>query len=167
MALTAQRNIWVTIQYRLFDSTNEPIEEDDREMTYLHGGYGEVFERIEQIIDSAEVGAQHSVYLEPEDSFGDYDASLIRLAKLADLPDEVEQGMVFEGYPGEPNDGLMYCVTDIAGDSVVLDANHPLAGMSVRFELTVVDLVPATEEEIQAEIERAGIAPANSPRMLH
>jgi FKBP-type peptidyl-prolyl cis-trans isomerase SlyD len=164
-ATRVQPNVWVTIQYRLFDSTNEALEEDDREMTYLHGGYGDVFAPVEQALDGVEVGFQTSLYLQPEDTFGDYDAELIRMTTREHLPENLEEGMVFEGVPGEPYDGVMYTVTDIAGDTVILDGNHPLAGMSVRFDLKIVDLVPATPEEIEAELIRSNSGVR--PTMLH
>jgi FKBP-type peptidyl-prolyl cis-trans isomerase SlyD len=144
-------NTWVTVSYRLFDSSGEPIEEDEREVTYLHGGYGAVFPRIEEALEGREVGYQTSLYLEPEDTFGDYDADRLRLAPRDRFPPTLESGMTFEGVPGEPADGELYIVTDIADDTVVLDSNHPLAGMSLRFDLHVVDAWAATAEEIERE----------------
>jgi FKBP-type peptidyl-prolyl cis-trans isomerase SlyD len=160
-----QTNVWVTIQYRLFDSSNEPLEEDDREMTYLHGGYGDIFPQVEQALDGAGLDFATSLYLQPEDTFGDYDAELIRMTNRSQLPEHLEEGMVFEGVPGEPDDGLMYTVTDIADDTVILDGNHPLAGMAVRFDLRIVDLVKATAEEIEAEALRS--SGGARPGMLH
>jgi FKBP-type peptidyl-prolyl cis-trans isomerase SlyD len=160
-----QTNVWVTIQYRLFDSSNEPLEEDDREMTYLHGGYGDIFPQVEQALDGAGLDFQTSLYLQPEDTFGDYNADLIRMTTRSQLPEHLEEGMVFEGVPGESDDGLMYTVTDIADDTVILDGNHPLAGMAVRFDLKVVDLVKATQEEIEAEALRS--SGGARPSMLH
>jgi FKBP-type peptidyl-prolyl cis-trans isomerase SlyD len=62
--------------------------------------------------------------------------------------------MQFEGTPEEGDedlDSLVYVVTEVAEDKVVLDGNHPLAGMALRFALTVKDVRPATEDEIQHE----------------
>ncbi len=164
-SIRVQPNVWVTIQYRLFDSTNEALEEDDREMTYLHGGYGDVFAPVEQALAGVEVGFHTSLYLQPEDTFGDYDAELIRMTTKEHMPEHLEEGMVFEGVPGQPDDGVMYTVTDIAGYTVILDGNHPLAGMAIRFDLKVVDIVPATAEEIEAEVLRSHSGAR--PTMLH
>ncbi len=154
MQISANR--WVTVRYRLFDSTGEALEEDEREVTYLHGGYGALFEPLERALDGKAQGDTVSVYLQPEDSFGDYDPDLVRLAPRDRFPAELEEGMTFEGVPGEPSDGLMYIATDIADGSVVLDANHPLAGMSLRFDMEVVDVLEASPEEIADEAQRAG-----------
>src|SRR5690606_19634344 len=141
----------VRLRYRLFDAQGEPIESGERELTYLHGGYGAVFPAIEAALEGLGVGDETSVTLEPEDSFGDYDADLLRLAPRHVFPDELEVGMSFEGLPGEEPDGLIYTVTDFTDDTVVLDANHPLAGMALRFELRVLDVRDATDDEIERE----------------
>lgn len=142
---------WVQVRYRLFDARDEVLEAFERELTYLHGGYGAVFERIEAALDGRSVGETLSVHLEPEDSFGEYDAGLLRLAPRRLFPDDLAVGMTFEGVPGEPGDGRIHIVTDIADETVVLDANHPLAGMGLRFELLVLDVRAASDEEIERE----------------
>ena len=67
--------------------------------------------------------------------------------------------MGFEGVPGEAPDGRIWIVTDIAGNQVVLDGNHPLAGMALRFELKIVEVSEADEDEI-AEYRARGDAEA-------
>lgn len=148
MQLEVANDRWVTVHYRLFDSSGEPVENGEREITYLHGGYGDVFEPIEQALEGQREGFETSLYLEPEQTFGDYDPALVRLAPRAALPEKLEEGMGFEGVPGEASDGRIWIVTDIAGDQVVLDGNHPLAGMALRFELRVVEVSEAEEDEI-------------------
>lgn len=150
-----EANTWVTVRYRLYDSQGEPLEEGEREWTYLHGGYGAVFPRVEAALAGHERGYTATLYLEPEDTFGDYDASLLRIAPRERFPADLEAGMTFESVPGEAPDGELYTVTDMTGDAVVLDGNHPLAGMALRFDLEIEDVREATEEEIAAERERA------------
>lgn len=142
---------WVTVRYRIFDAQGEAIESVERELSYLHGGYGAVFPLIEAALAGQEVGHATTVWLEPEDSFGDYDAELVRLADRADFPEALEVGMTFEGAPGDAEDAGLYTVTDFTDEAVVLDGNHPLAGMALRFELSVTEVRPATEEEIERE----------------
>ncbi len=146
---------WVTVHYRLFDSEGEPVEDGVRELTYLHGGYGNVFTPIEVALEGKGEGESVSLYLEPADTFGDYDADLVAMVERERLPERVEAGMTFEGIPGEASDGRLYTVTDMTDHVVVLDGNHPLAGMALRFELTVVGVRPADFDEIEQERERA------------
>lgn len=148
-------NTWVTVRYRLYDSQGEALEEGEREWTYLHGGYGAVFPKIEAALAGRGAGYTTTLYLEPEDTFGDYDASLLRIAPRDGFPAGLEPGMTFENLPGEAADGELYTVTDLTDDTVVLDANHPLAGMALRFDLEVEDVREATDEEVAAERERA------------
>ncbi len=149
-----ESNTWVTVRYRLYDSQGEALEEGEREWTYLHGGYGAVFPKIEAALAGHEPGYATTLYLEPEDTFGDYDASLLRIAPRERFPAGIEAGMTFESVPGEAPDGELYTVTDLTDDTVVLDGNHPLAGMALRFDLEIEDVREATDEEIAAERER-------------
>ncbi len=149
---------WVRIRYRLFDSQGEAIEAGEREWTYLHGGYGSVFAHVEQALEGAREGESRSVHLEPADSFGEYDAELVQLVAREAFPQALERGMSFEGVPGQPGDGRIHIVTDFTDETVVLDANHPLAGMALRFELRVLEVRPATDEEIAEERRRAETA---------
>lgn len=156
MALTVGPDRWVTLRYRLFDAQGEPVEPGERELTYLHGGYGAVFARIEEALEGKGAGEAATVYLEPQESFGDYDPELVRLAPRDLFPEELEVGMSFDAVPGERADDLIHIVTDFSDDTVVLDANHPLAGMALRFELRVLDVREASAEEIEREREVAG-----------
>ena len=146
-----RENVWVTVRYELFDSQGEPLEEGEREWTYLHGGYGAIFPKIEAALEGKAVGETLSLYLQPEDTFGDYDPELLQLMPRDRFPGELQEGMTFEALPGEAADGQLYTVTDLTDDTVVLDGNHPLAGMAVRFEMVIEDLREATDEEVQAE----------------
>lgn len=146
---------WVQLRYRLFDAQGEPIESGERELTYLHGGYGAVFEGIETVLEGRGAGDEASVYLEPHDSFGDYQPELVRLAQRHLFPEELAIGMSFEGLPGEQPDGLIHVVTDFTDDTVVLDANHPLSGMGLRFDMRVLDVRAATDDEIERERQAA------------
>ena len=159
--------MWVTVRYRLFDSQGEPLEEGERELTYLQGGSGVVLPKIESALEGGEPGFSTSIYLQPEDAFGDYDAQLVSLAPREEFPAELEVGMTFERLPGdggaeggEETAAGIYTVTDFTEEAVVLDGNHPLAGMALRFDLKLVAVRPATAEEL--ERERAQRADAGS-----
>lgn len=155
MQIEVANDRWVRVRYRLFDAQGEALEAAEREWTYLHGGYGAVFPLIEQALEGAHAGDSRSVRLEPTDAFGDYDAALVQLAPRERFPEALERGMSFEGVPGEADDQRIHIVTDFTDDTVVLDANHPLAGMALRFELQVLEVRDASVEEIEDERRRA------------
>lgn len=144
-------NTVVTLAYRLFSASGELIEESSEPIAYLHGGHHGIFPKIEAALAQRKVGDQCSVTLEPEDAFGEYDADLVRVEPRDRFPDEVKIGMQFEGYASKDDgeeEGIVYTVTDIAEDKVVVDGNHPLAGQRLRFDCTVLDIRPATAEEM-------------------
>jgi FKBP-type peptidyl-prolyl cis-trans isomerase SlyD len=112
------------------------------ELTYLHGGYGQMFEALERALEGREAGETVRVQLEPEQAFGEYDAGLLRVEPLERYGEGVAAGMEIE------EDANLYTVTDVADGKVVLDANHPLAGMALRFTLVILTVRQATEEEV-------------------
>lgn len=144
------KNTVVTLHYKLSDAQGNLIEESSEPMVYLHGGYENTLPKIEEALEGKEVGFQTTIQVEPEDAFGEYDASLIKIEPRNRLPQPLEVGMQFEGTPEDDGeDALIFTVTDIADDKVVLDGNHPLAGMALRFALNVAEVRVATEEEVE------------------
>ncbi len=112
------------------------------DLTYLHGGYGEILAALEQALEGKAPGESVRLQLEPEQAFGDYDAGLLRVEPAARYGEGIAAGMQVE------EDERLYTVTDVAGGKVVLDGNHPLAGMALRFFCQVVSVRTANAEEI-------------------
>lgn len=144
----------VTLEVELADVWGNLLERSEQPVHYLHGGYDGIFDAVESALEGKQVGDKLSLRLEPEDAFGDYDDTLVRLEKRDKLPQGVEVGMQFEGMPGDDDDidadaGIIYTVTDIAADSVVLDGNHPYAGIALQFSCTVRDVRAATADEVE------------------
>jgi len=143
------QNTVVTVNYKLSDAQNNLIEDGAQPMVYLHGGYENTLPKIEEELDGKEVGYASTLQVEPEDAFGDYDSNLLKVEERNRLPEPIEVGMQFEGMAeGVDDEPVIFTVTEVADDKVVLDGNHPLAGMALRFELSVIDVRAATEEEI-------------------
>jgi FKBP-type peptidyl-prolyl cis-trans isomerase SlyD len=143
------QNTVVTVRYKLSDAQDNLIEESHEPMIYLHGGYENTLPKIEEALDGKEAGYETVIQVEPGDGFGEYDAALVKIEARSNLPTPLEIGMQFEGTPDDnEEETTVFTVTDIADDKVVLDGNHPLAGMALRFALFVKDVRAATEEEI-------------------
>jgi FKBP-type peptidyl-prolyl cis-trans isomerase SlyD len=123
-------------QGTLLDAPKEPIR-------YLHGGHGGMLESLERALEGMLPGADVRLQLEPEQAFGEYDAELVRLEPLSRYGEGLQVGMEVE------EDRTLYRVTDIAGGKAVLDANHPLAGIALRFYLKVLAVRNATPEELK------------------
>jgi len=139
----------VALDYELFDVDGNLIEKTDEPIEYLHGGYDGIFPVVEQALDGKNVGDSCRVRLEPDDAFGEYDAELVHVEPLDKFPGKVNVGMQFEGPSGASAETLVYTVTDIADEKVVVDGNHPLAGQTLDFACTVAAVRAATDEELQ------------------
>lgn len=145
------KNTVVTVEYTLSDAQNNVLEENGEPIVYLHGGYENTLPAIEEALEGKESGFSVMIQVEPEEAFGEYDPELVRMEDRGKLPTPLEVGMQFEGVPEQTDAGedpVIFVVTDVAGDKVVLDGNHPLAGMALRFALNVTSVRVATEEEI-------------------
>jgi FKBP-type peptidyl-prolyl cis-trans isomerase SlyD len=144
----------VTLKYRVTDPDGNVVDEGKMPLSYLHGGYRGIFRNIEEALEGKEAGAALEVKLQPEDAFGEYDADLVTVEPRHLFPENIEVGMQFEraGEPGEEGEDeadMLFTITDIAGDKVVVDGNHPLAGMALIFACTVTEVRAATPEEIE------------------
>ena len=168
LRMKIEKNTIVSLRYKLTDAQNNVIEEPDSPMVYLHGGYEGTFPKIESLLDGQDVGYEATIQLEPSEAFGEYDPELLKIEPRTRFPEPLEVGMQFEGVPDSDADEeseevlasaeesddvddepLIYTVTDVADNQVVLDGNHPLAGMALRFWVQVEDVRAATEDEIE------------------
>jgi FKBP-type peptidyl-prolyl cis-trans isomerase SlyD len=148
--LNIAKDTIVSLDVELSDIWGELIQRSEEPLQYLHGGYGNIFPAAEAALEGKGLKARVEVHLEPEDAFGDYDESLLRVEPRSRFPETLEVGMRFEGAADSGDEDLIFTVTDIAEDKVVLDANHALAGMALKLSCTVVGVRPATEAEIQS-----------------
>ena len=116
------------------------------ELTYLHGGYGGLLEALEQALEGKGAGESLRLQLEPEQAFGEYHADLVRVEPAERYGEGIAAGMEVE------EDDRLYTVTDVAQGKVVLDGNHPLAGMALRFSLEISAVRAASAEEIRRAV---------------
>jgi FKBP-type peptidyl-prolyl cis-trans isomerase SlyD len=143
------RGTVVKLDYELKTSDGEAIEDEGAQLEYLHGGFGGIFPKVEEALEGKEVGDEMALTLEPIDGFGEYDAELLRVEPRERFPEVIEIGMRFEGVPGDREDeALIYTITDITPENVVVDGNHPLAGERLWFKAKVSGLRAATEDEL-------------------
>jgi FKBP-type peptidyl-prolyl cis-trans isomerase SlyD len=137
----------VALDLELADLWGNPLQAEER-IRYLHG-HDEILPALERALEGKAAGEKLTLRLEPDDAFGEYDDALLRVEPRERFPAAIEAGMQFEGVPGE-QDGVIYTVTDVAGDKVVLDGNHPLAGIAIEFRATVREVRGATVDELEA-----------------
>jgi FKBP-type peptidyl-prolyl cis-trans isomerase SlyD len=144
----------VSLTWKLQDTLGTTIDELPDPVEFFYGG-DDLLAKVEEALVDQEAGYATTLHLEPEHAFGDYDSALVFFEERSVFPDAIEVGMQFDGPPpGVTTQGLstdaVYTVTEVYPGHVVLDGNHPLAGIALRLDLTVRDVRAATEAEIEA-----------------
>jgi FKBP-type peptidyl-prolyl cis-trans isomerase SlyD len=151
MEITEQCVVGLT--WTLKDTLGEVLDVLDDPVEFLVGG-GDLFDAIEAALLGHEPGARVQLQLEPEQAFGDFNDQLLFLEPRSLFPPETEEGMTFDGAalpkgvnPDMPKD-VLYTVSEIYPEHLVLDGNHPLAGIALRFSVEVLAVRNAKPEEI-------------------
>jgi FKBP-type peptidyl-prolyl cis-trans isomerase SlyD len=141
----------VALTWTLKDTLGEELDRLEEPVEFLVGGK-DLLAKVEEALQGHERGDRLDLHLEPEDAFGDYDEQLVFLEPRSVFPKELEEGMTFEGLPATATStdaprNVLYTVTEIYPEHVVVDGNHPLAGIALRLHLKVEHVREATEEE--------------------
>jgi FKBP-type peptidyl-prolyl cis-trans isomerase SlyD len=119
------------------------------EIQYLHGGYGNLFPKVEAALTGLEAGGKASVTLAPGDGFGEHDPALIRREPRERLPQGVVLGSALHGQADEEGHRQVFRVTALSDTEATLDGNHPLAGRTVELRCEVLEVRAASQEEIE------------------
>jgi FKBP-type peptidyl-prolyl cis-trans isomerase SlyD len=171
----------VALTWTLKDTLGETLDVLDEPVEFLVGGH-DLLPKIEAALQGHAQGAKVDLHLEPEDAFGDFDENLLFLEPRALFPAEIEEGLTIEGSampegtnPDAPRN-VLYTITEIYPEHVVLDGNHPLSGIALRLHLKVQAVREATEDEVGQgscgtgffKVEIGGNhEPADPNRLLH
>lgn len=141
------------LSWTLTDTLGDELDVLDKPVEFLIGG-DDLFQVVEDALQGCSAGSTVNLQIEPEQGFGEYNEQLVFLEARSSFPVELEEGMTFDGSalpegcnPDAPQNAL-YTVTDIYPEHVVLDGNHPLAGIALRLTLKVRAVREATKLEI-------------------
>jgi FKBP-type peptidyl-prolyl cis-trans isomerase SlyD len=145
----------VTLTWQLSDGQNAPIDALTEPTEFFFGG-DDLLPKVEEALTGQASGFDVHLHLEPENAFGDYRSELVCFEDRALFPDGVEVGMQVEGLPDgavtpDMPEDTIYTVTEVYPSHVVLDGNHPLAGLAIRMHVTVRGVRAATPDEIDAK----------------
>lgn len=144
----------VSLTWILQDAQGQTIDELREPLEFMFGG-NDLLAKVEEAMNGQAAGFETFLHLEPEHAFGDYDPDRVCFEDRALFTEPLEVGMQFEGLPegarsvDMPGDS-MYTVTEVYPSHVVLDGNHPLAGIALRLKLKVLDVRAATPAEIES-----------------
>lgn len=151
----------VSLTWILQDAQGEVIDELRDPLEFMFGG-DDLLASVEEAMQGQAAGFETLLHLEPEHAFGDYDPGLVCFEERALFTEPVETGMQFEGLPegarsADMPDDAIYTVTEVYASHVVLDANHPLAGIALRLRLKVIDVRAATPDEVESGSVDSGV----------
>ncbi len=144
------QNVIATIDYTLTDNDGTVIDQStDGNFAYLHNGHN-IIPGLEAALLEKEAGDQLNVTVEPAQAYGEKDLAAIQQIPREMFPPEadIQPGMQFQGESPEGQTSVV-TVTAIDGETVVVDGNHPLAGLTLNFDVTVVDVREASAEELE------------------
>jgi FKBP-type peptidyl-prolyl cis-trans isomerase SlyD len=143
---------YVTLAYVLYGEDGDVLDSTDEEepLSYLHG-YGQIIAGLERRLEGMVRGDVRSVTVPAAEAYGEYHREAVLEVEKADFPDPASI-VVGDEYVAESDDGEMMPMTviEVNDDNCIVDTNHPLAGETLRYEVTVLDVRPATDSEIQA-----------------
>ena len=146
-----KKNSVVTMEYHLRDDENTIIDSsgDSGPFPYLHGAGG-IIPGLESAMEGKKAGDEVKVRIPPEEGYGERNESLLQSVPRENFQgiDDISVGMQFQT-PTEDGSQQVVTVMTVDDKQVTVDGNHPLAGIPLNFEVTVIDVRDATDEELE------------------
>ena len=143
------RHKFVEFRYRILEGDGEILEQIDLPVNYVHGTDNGMFPKIEDSLDGRKEGDQVSVFLTPEEGFGEYYEELIYTDDLKNVPQQFHEIGAEVEFQSDRGEVRQFRVTRIENGKLTLDGNHPLAGKALTFTIDIITVRDATEEEIK------------------
>jgi FKBP-type peptidyl-prolyl cis-trans isomerase SlyD len=137
----------VTMHYTVVNAQGQVLDKAQEPTSYLHGGYGNTLPKIEEALQGQEAGFAITLKLAAADAFGERDESLVQTIAKTDFPPGVKVGGQLRGRSADGQEQV-FNVVKIKGDKVLLDANHPFAGLNLTLTLKVLEVRAASADEV-------------------
>lgn len=139
----------VSINYTLTSAEGKVLDTSDGRapLLYIHGK-GNIIPGLEKALEGKKEGDKLNVTVAPEEAYGIRDERLVQIIPRSSFEgvEEIEPGMQFQAnFEGHPQ---IIVITKVEGDNITIDANHPLAGEQLTFDVAITEIRDATEEEL-------------------
>jgi FKBP-type peptidyl-prolyl cis-trans isomerase SlyD len=144
----------VAITYTIVDDSGIILEQSDIPVYYVHGGPNDMFPDIEAALDSCTLGDSVEVVLPPEKAFGYHDPAMTFTDDIDNVPPEFRRVGAEVEMQNDRGETRSFFVSKIEADKLTVDGNHPYAGKTLTYSVTVADIRDATEEEKQKGISK-------------
>ena len=145
--MEATRGAIVTLNYTLTDDEGHILDKTQEPFAYLHG-YGRIVPGLEKALEGTEPGHEQEVLVEPGEAYGQPDPAAIFAVPSEKIPESMDLKPGMRVAAETPNGPVELTVREVNEDSVVVDANHPLAGKTLHFEVEVLDVRAASDQEL-------------------
>lgn len=144
------KNMVVAVRCDILSADGKMLDHGKHPYYYLHGGYGGIFPKVEEALAGKDEGEEVRVRLAPEDAFGAADPKLIRVEPRSRFTKKIAVGMQVRGEVSRGGQAVPHAfrVANVTANEVTLDGNHPLAGQVIEMRCKVVEVRPATPDEI-------------------
>ena len=145
-----ESNKVVTLNYTLTDSDGKIIDQsNDGSFAYLHGA-NNIIPGLENALTGKTIGEKMDVAVAPADGYGEHEAEKTQAVPRNMFPEdaEIEIGMQFHAQ-GPNGETLVVTVVNVEDENITVDGNHPLAGVALNFDVEIMDVRDASEEELQ------------------
>jgi FKBP-type peptidyl-prolyl cis-trans isomerase SlyD len=154
-----QPNAFVSLDYTLHDDDGDLLDssagdgdadgDESHPIDYVHG-YGMLVPGLEAALVGLEIGDEREIVVSAEDGYGEHDEDLVLEVERSEFPDPTKVAPGDEFIAESPDgDDVPMRVVEVKADSVIVDANHPLAGLALHYKVRVLVVRSATEEEIE------------------
>lgn len=153
----------VSITYRILDEQRTVVEQSDLPVDYLHGMDDRMFPKVTQALEGKTVGDTVEVVLPPEEGFGPSDPDLIFTDDLENAPPEFRRLGAKPSFQNEAGETMEMTVTKIEDGKITVDGNHPFAGKTMIFSVTVT----AIRDALEAEIGQGAVLQSSNPTTIH
>ena len=141
-------NSVVSIHYKLTDDDGNTLDEStEGPLTYLHGASG-IIPGLEKELTGKVAGADFKVTITADEAYGDHQPQLVQQSPRSAFPADMELEVGMQFTATSEGGEMMVAITEINDETVTVDGNHPLAGLTLHFEGTIDQVRDATEEEI-------------------
>ncbi len=151
---TVTRNKLVAFTYSILNSSGEIVERNDLPVTYVHGAPTEIFPQVVSALEGCVAGDEVSVAIPPEQAFGPRDPDLTFTDDIDNAPPEIRHvGAEIEAR-NDKGEVRTFRVIRVGDGTITADANHPLAGETITFKVTIAEVREPTAEEFAGDISR-------------
>lgn len=148
---TVENDKVIYLDFVLKNEQGEVLDssQNGEQLIYLHGA-NDIIPGLENALTGKTLGEEMQTVIPPSEAYGEYEVSLVDEVSREQFPgiEDLQPGMQFQT---SMDDGapMVIQITKVEGDKITVDGNHPLAGMTLLFDLKIADIRDATAEELE------------------